>query len=68
VRRTALLQPAWNNASVSFSCGAPDAFTATRYRDRDLHSKGVFTFLMFVFTLSETGGRPLTPVLTVPAG
>jgi hypothetical protein len=50
-----------------------DAFAATRYRnhwfwidDRDLESKGVFSFLMFLFTVSESGARAVTPVLTVP--
>ena len=52
-----------------------DAFVAIRYRDmwfsiddRDLASKGVFSFLMFLFTLTETGGGQVSPVLTVPAG
>jgi hypothetical protein len=52
-----------------------DAFVAIRYRshwfwidDRDLFSKGVFSFLMFLFTLSESSGGPVTPVITVPAG
>lgn len=52
-----------------------DAFVAIRYRelwfsidDRDLASKGVFTFLMFLFTLTETGSGQVSPILTVPAG
>ncbi|MCU0975035.1 MAG: hypothetical protein MUC71_01820 [Steroidobacteraceae bacterium] len=52
-----------------------DAFIAVKYRDhwfwiddRDFQSKGVFTFLMFLFTLTETGGGQTAPVITVPAG
>jgi hypothetical protein len=52
-----------------------DAFVAIRYRDmwfwiddRDLTSKGMFSFLMFLFTLTESGGGQVSPVLTVPAG
>ena len=52
-----------------------DAFAFTHYRghwfwidDRDLQTKSVFSFLMFLFTLTETGTRAVTPVLTVPAG
>lgn len=52
-----------------------DAFVAIRYRDnwfwiddRDLGSKGIFSFLMFLFTLTESGGGQVSPVITVPAG
>ena len=52
-----------------------DAFVTIRYRehwfwieDRDLNSKGMFSFLMFLFTLTETGGGQVLPVITVPAG
>src|SRR5262245_61755460 len=51
-----------------------DAFLAVPYRgcgfridDRDLGSKHRFSFLMFVFTLVETGGKESAPVLTIPA-
>jgi len=52
-----------------------DAFVSIRYRDhwfwiddRDLGSKGIFSFLMFLFTLTESGGGQVSPVITVPAG
>jgi hypothetical protein len=52
-----------------------DAFIAVPYHgywfwidDRDLPSKGMFTFLMFIFTLVETGGKEGAPIVTIPAG
>ncbi len=53
-----------------------DAFTAVPYRghwfwidDRDLPSKRMFTFLMFIFTLVEkTDGKEGAPIVTIPAG
>jgi hypothetical protein len=52
-----------------------DAFIAVPYRDhwywiedRDLPSKRLFTFLMFIFTLVETGGKEGAPIVTIPAG
>jgi hypothetical protein len=50
-----------------------DAFVSVRYRksyfwidDRDFVSKKVFSFLMFVFTLVETGEKGIAPIVTVP--
>lgn len=52
-----------------------DAFVLIRYRDsyfwiddRDLRSKKIFSFLMFVFTLVETGEKGIAPVVTLPTG
>ena len=50
-----------------------DAFVSIQYRDtyfwiddRDLMSKKIFSFLMFLFTLMETGEKGTAPVVTVP--
>ena len=50
-----------------------DAFVSIRYRDsyfwiddRDLMSKKIFSFLMFAFTLVETGEKAAAPIVTVP--
>jgi hypothetical protein len=52
-----------------------DALVAVPYRgywfwidDRDVPSKALFSFLMFIFTLTETGGKDNTPIVTIPAG
>ncbi len=51
-----------------------NAYTAVRYRntsywidDRDVPSKAVFSFLMLMFSLTESGGGQGAPVLTIPA-
>jgi hypothetical protein len=50
------------------------AFVSIRYRDRwfwiddgDFASKRTFTFLMVLFSLTETGGREGLPLVTIPA-
>jgi hypothetical protein len=52
-----------------------DSFAAVRYRghwywidDRDMRSKSLFTFLMFIFSLTETQGKEGAPIVTIPAG
>ena len=50
-----------------------DAFASVEYRrrwfwidDRDYQSKRMFSFIMFLFTLAETGAPQQGPVITVP--
>jgi hypothetical protein len=52
-----------------------DSFVTVPYRgqwfwidDRDMRSKSLFTFLMFVFSLTETQGKDGAPIVTIPAG
>lgn len=52
-----------------------DAFVAVPFRnhwfwidDRDVLSKNVFSFLMFIFTLTETRDKEGVPIVTIPAG
>lgn len=52
-----------------------DAFIAIEYRDywffiedTDFESKRIFSFLLFLFTLAESGPNGLAPILTLPAG
>ena len=49
-----------------------DAFAAVKYRDywywiddRDFRSKGIFTFLMVIMTLTEKGEKVQEPVVTI---
>lgn len=59
---------------LSSGVKSDDAFVTVPYRghwywidDRDLPSKGLFSFLMFLFTLVETGDKGAPPVVTIPA-
>jgi len=52
-----------------------DAFVSVHYRDTwfyipdtEFRSKRLFSFLLFLFTLAETGSPAKTPVLTIPTG
>jgi hypothetical protein len=51
-----------------------DAFVSIQYRDtyfwiddKDLKSKGLFSFLTFIFNLVDTGIKEGAPVVTIPA-
>ena len=52
-----------------------DSFAAVPYReewywidDKDFASKKLFSFIMFLFTLSDSGDKQGAPIITVPAG
>jgi hypothetical protein len=52
-----------------------DPFAAVHYReewywidDKDFASKRLFSFIMFLFTLTETDAKQAAPVITIPAG
>jgi hypothetical protein len=52
-----------------------DAFAAVSYHqtwywidDKDFDSKRLFSFIMFLFTLTDTGEKQGAPIITVPAG
>jgi hypothetical protein len=61
---------------VQSSSGKPgDPFISVPYRnvyfwidDRDLMSKSIFSFLMFISTLIETGEKGTAPIVTIPTG
>jgi len=65
------VQPLIRIQSSSESPGTP--FISIRYRnvyfwidDRDLRSKSIFSFLMFISTLIETGEKGMAPIVTIP--
>jgi hypothetical protein len=59
---------------IASSADRPDdAFVAVPYRgywfsinDRDMASKDLFSFIMFLFTFVETGTKEAAPILTIP--
>ena len=60
--------------SIHSSTSKPsDAFIDVRYRDqwfwiddRDIRSKALFTFIYFLFSLTETSVQQGAPIITVP--
>jgi hypothetical protein len=67
--------PAIRLARILSSKSKPaDAYVAVPYRDHwywiedcDLKSKRTFSFMMLLFTLSETGQKEAPPLITIPA-
>ena len=60
---------------VSSSQKPADAFAAVPYGqdwywidDKDFPSKRLFSFIMFLFTLTDTGDKQGAPIVTIPAG
>ena len=61
--------------SVRTGSTAPDdAHVSVKYRnqwfwidDKDKQSKMIFNFMMFMFSLTDTGGQQAAPLVTVPA-
>jgi hypothetical protein len=52
-----------------------DSFTTVPYRqgwywidDKDFRSKITFSFIIFLFSLTETGDKQGAPIITLPAG
>jgi hypothetical protein len=70
------LEEARTRVRIRSSVSRPnDAFVSVQYRDhwfyiddRDFLSKRMFSFLLFLFTLAETGAPDKEPVVTIPAG
>lgn len=68
-------RPAEPLVRIRSGTAAPDgAYAAVPYKgywywidDNDLASKRVFTFLLILFSLAETGQGPAAPVVTVPS-
>ena len=64
------------HADIRSSVDEPeDSFVSVRYRerwfwidDRDFASKRTFSFLMLLFSLTETGGKEGLPLVTIPTG